>query len=134
MSRGHLLFFLDLIIGTKEMKETITRTHVNTHTHTQLGSITRSTHTQRGSFSNRHMLSCSRTCTHLCSYTHTHTHTHTRTHTHAHTHIHNGGPSPAQKHTPHCFQTKACSCSFVMIPQKTLTEREVLTGIWLVIG
>lgn len=55
-----------------------------------------------------------------------------RTHTRAHTHApnHNGRLSLTHKHTPLCFQTKACFCSFVMIPQKTsLAEREVLTGI-----
>ena len=54
----------------------------------------------------------------------------------AHTHAHTlQSQWQAHKHTRLCFPTKACFCSFVMISQKTsLAEREVLTGIWLVIG
>ena len=84
-------------------------------------------HTQR-----LHLLHTSLTLSKVISQTNTCYVTLWCAHTHAYT---LQSQWQAHKHTRLCFPTKACFCSFVMISQKTsLAEREVLTGIWLVIG
>lgn len=123
MSRGH--FFSPWPnLSAKEMKETITDTHTQNQQRLHL------LHT---SLAVGEVISQTNTCYLFLACAHTWVRTHKRAHRHTHTTTMAG--SLTHKHTPLCFQTKACFWSFVMIPQKTpKAEREVLTGIWLVIG
>ncbi len=116
MSRGHLLFFLQPNFKHKGKRRRQSRTHTLSHTHTHRLRLLHS------SLTVREVISQTNTSYLALALTHIQCH-------------HNGRRSLSHKHTGLCFQTKARSCSFVMLPHKTSSaERKVLTGICLVIG